>query len=666
MGTRGLFAFLTDALSYLGLVIPKDPAAPFPRARGFVCVARIPFNLTMGDVVMVRRFTTSVPLRHTIAVRHGLFYSSARAASGRLYTVAPRPETSMRRRLDIVTYERPMAEAPDIEQLATVVRLSQRLCLQTDVAGVISTFANGVMAISRGRRVRLIRRDAEEFVVEYDAEAVNQNIEVRSGGPLAESEELLKYALRTVVNTKNLVLLGNSQLAYDRPQIPDEPDSVSRPVLCIPLTTVGNDPEVLCLDRTQDDLPFEQVTINHLLLLSTQAAVCLENLRYRARIETENAEREKVEVTLRANERALAEAQRMSRTGSWRWAIAEDTVEASTELFRIYGLEYASIVPRRTFANLLHSDDMQAVQTALDRAIVERKSFRLECRIHAANGELKYLQNDGHPLFEADGTLHYVGIVMDITERRNAEKALQTTKAELARALRLSTMGELAASIVHEINQPLTGITTNSGACLRWLMFEPPQIDRARAAAKRVIGDAERAANVFRGLRALAAKTGIVQVPVDIDDAIEEVVMLLRGELERGNIRLEINRGSDRPVHGDKFQLQQVIENLMHNAIDAMLCVEDKPRYLTITSKTESENIAVVTVHDTGCGFGPYPAEELFSALFTTKPEGMGMGLRVCRSIVEAHGGILRASSDVDGTKFQFTLPCVRSERRER
>jgi PAS domain S-box-containing protein len=376
----------------------------------------------------------------------------------------------------------------------------------------------------------------------------------------------------------------------------------------------------------------------------------------------ENVEREKVEATLRASEKALADAQRMSRTGSWRWAIAADTVAASVEIFRIYGLEYAPLVPRSTFADLWHPDDKQAVHIALNRATTQVTSFRVQCRIHAANGELKYLENEGHPHLEADGTLYYVGIVMDVTERRNAEKALQTTKAELARALRLSTMGELAASIIHEINQPLTGITTNSEVCLRWLLFDPPQIERARAAAKRVVGDADRAANVFRGLRALASKTGIVQVPVDIDDAIEEVALLLRSELERGNIRFEFRRGSRCPVHGDRFQLQQVIENLMHNAIDAMLCVEDHPRHLTITSEPAGAGMAIVTVKDTGCGFNPHTAEELFDALFTTKADGMGMGLKVCRSIVEAHGGTIRASSGIDGTEFQFTLPYVRSE----
>ena len=187
-------------------------------------------------------------------------------------------------------------------------------------------------------------------------------------------------------------------------------------------------------------------------------------------------------------------------------------------------------------------------------------------------------------------------------------------------------------------------------------------IDRARAAAKRVVTEAERAANVFYGLRALASKTGIVQVPVDIDDAIEEVALLLRGELERGNIRLEIRCDARRPVHGDRFQLQQVIENLMHNAIDAMLSVDNQPRLLTIISESKDKGTAMVTIHDTGCGFGPHTAEELFEALFTTKPDGMGMGLKVCRSIVEAHGGRLQAQSGSDGTRFQFTLPYVRSE----
>jgi PAS domain S-box-containing protein len=553
-------------------------------------------------------------------------------------------------------------EGSDAEKLFTVVQVSQRLCNQTDVDSVVRTFIDGAMAISRACRVRLLRREGETFIVEYDAEALEQGVQFFPGGAVSESEVSLKFALRNVLRTTSVVHFDNSPAGYGAAQRKTDSRPLLSPALCIPLTSGNQELEILCLDRMPDGIPFEPATVNLLLLLSTQATVCLENLRYRAHIRTENIQREKVEMTLRASETALAEAQRMSRTGSWRWEVETDTVQASDEFFRIYGLEYTLVSPRSTFTDLVHSDDIQAVHRVVDAATTQRKSFRTEYRIHAANGDLKYLQNEGHPQFATDGALCYVGIVMDTTERRNAEKALQATKAQLASALRLSTMGELAASIIHEINQPLTGIMTNSQVCLRWLLPDPPQIDRAREAAKRLVGDAERAANVFCGLRALASKTGIVQVPVDIDDAIEEVALLLRGELERGNIRLEIRRGTQRAVHGDRFQLQQVIENLMHNAIDAMLCVNNSPRRLTITSEPEREGVAMVTVHDTGCGFGSHSPEELFDTLFTTKPHGMGMGLKVCRSIVEAHGGKLLASSGTDGTKFQFTLPYVRCE----
>jgi PAS domain S-box-containing protein len=559
-----------------------------------------------------------------------------------------------------------MNEASDAEKLFAVVQVSQRLCGQTDVDGVIRTFINGATAISSARRIRLLRREHEEFIVEYDAEASNHGVEIRSGGLVSECEESLRFALRNVLRTRSVVHFHNSPLGYGTVQRNTGLRAPLSPALCIPLTSGNQDLEILCLDRMPGDFPFEPTVISHLLLLSTQATVCLENLRYRAHIRAENIEREKVEMTLRASETALAEAQRMSRTGSWRWEVDTDTVQASVEFFRIYGLEFTPVSPRSTFTDLVHSDDIQALQRVVGGATAQGKSFRTEYRIHAASGDLKYLQNEGHPQIATDGTLYYVGIVMDTTERRNTEKALQATKAQLASALRLSTMGELAASIIHEINQPLTGIMANAQVCLRWLLHEPPQIDRAREAAKRLVGDAERAANVFRGLRALASKIGIVQVPVDIDDAIEEVALLLRGELERGNIRLEIRRGALRAVHGDRFQLQQVIENLMHNAIDAMLCVDDSPRRLTITSEPKSDGVAMVTVHDTGCGFGSHSPEELFDALFTTKPDGMGMGLKVCRSIIEAHSGKLVASSGTDGTKFQFTLPYVRSELHKR
>jgi PAS domain S-box-containing protein len=555
-----------------------------------------------------------------------------------------------------------MTWVSEVEQLFPIVQASQRLSAQTDVDGVISTFISGALAISRGRRIRVIRREGEEFIVAYDAEASTRDVEIHPGSLISADDEVLKHSLRTVLQTGNAVHLGKSPFDDGTVQLEAGSLAPASPMLLVPLASPSQGLEILCLDRIPGDQPFEPAIINDVILLSAQAVVCLENFRYRARLHEENALREKVELTLRASEAALAEAQRMSRTGSWRWELDTDMINASVEFFRIYGLEYVSMSPRNTFTALVHSNDIQAAQQVINRATAQGKPFRAEYRVHAATGELKYLQNEGHPQLAADGTLYYVGVVMDVTERRNTEKALQATKTELATALRLSTMGEFAASIIHEIAQPLTGIMTNAQVCLRWLMTEQPQIERAREAARRLVRDAERAANVCRGLKALASKNGIVQVPVDIDDAIEEVALLLRSELERGNIRLEIRRGALRPVHGDRFQLQQVIENLIYNAIDALLCVDDRPRQLTITSEPESVGVAMVTVHDTGCGLGLHPAEGLFDALSTTKPDGMGMGLKICRSIVEAHGGRLQASSGIEGTKFQFTLPYVRSE----
>ncbi|WP_193727947.1 sensor histidine kinase [Paraburkholderia franconis] len=428
-------------------------------------------------------------------------------------------------------------------------------------------------------------------------------------------------------------------------------------MLCLPLLNGDGNREILCLDTQPDALPFDEALISCLNILSAQAAVKRENLRLHARIAIENKTIEEVEVALCANKKELAHMQRMSRTGSWRWCALTNMLEASSEFFRIFEIPHERRMPSAKLINLTHPDDLPLVRIALVKAIAARRVFKLEFRIVVGFGEIKYVQVEGHPQTDDAGNLQYIGVTVDVTERRNAENALQAARAELARAHRLSTMGEMAASIVHEVYQPLTGIITNAEACLRWLSKSPAEAARARDSARRVARDARRAAEVFRGLRAVASNSGITKVPVDLDDAIREVTFLLQGELDRANIRLRLQTDVAKPVLGDRTQIQQVLENLLRNSMDALLCDLGTQKSLIVSSASHDTAFAMVTVQDNGCGFGEHSAEELFDALFTTKPNGMGMGLKVCRSIVEAHGGLLQAERREQETVFRFTLP---------
>jgi C4-dicarboxylate-specific signal transduction histidine kinase len=431
------------------------------------------------------------------------------------------------------------------------------------------------------------------------------------------------------------------------------------PMLCVPSLNGDRHREILCLDRHHNAPPFDASLVACLHLLSAQAAVKLENVRVRARIAVENRIKDEFEIALRASQKELARTQRMSQTGSWRWYAIADMMEASPECFQMYEIPHQRRIPSAKFIDLTHPADLASVRIALRKAVAARRVFKLELRITAGFGAIKHLQIEGHPQIDDFEGLQYVGVVVDVTERRNAENALEVARAELARAHRLSTIGEMAASIVHEIYQPLTGMITNAEICLRWLSKSPAETARACDSARRVVRDARRAADVFKGLRAVASNSGIVKVPVDLDDAIREVVFLLQGEFDRANIRLSLQAAAPNPVLGNRTQIQQVLENLMRNAMEALLPVIGTPRFLIVSSAPHNDAFAIVTVQDNGCGFGEHSPDELFEAFFTTKPNGMGMGLKVCRSIVEAHGGVLQAERRERDTVFRFTLPYV-------
>jgi C4-dicarboxylate-specific signal transduction histidine kinase len=289
----------------------------------------------------------------------------------------------------------------------------------------------------------------------------------------------------------------------------------------------------------------------------------------------------------------------------------------------------------------------------------DRSRFQHEYRIALPDGRVKDLQSAGQPDSTEGSDLEFVGTVMDITERRQAEEALRDAQADLARAARLTTMGELLASIAHEINQPLAAVATSGDACLRWLNRDQPDLASARDAASRVVRDAHRAGDVIRSLRALTKKSGPQLTRLDIHDAIEEVLALTRGELQQHGVVLhtDLSAGAQ-PVLGDRVQLQQVVLNLIMNGIQAMAAVTEHRRELTVSVALAAPDRMQVLVEDTGPGLDPAIAPRIFDPFFTTKPDGLGMGLSICRSIIEAHGGQLWASPQAPhGTAFHFTIP---------
>ena len=375
------------------------------------------------------------------------------------------------------------------------------------------------------------------------------------------------------------------------------------------------------------------------------------------------------EKKLQRSEAYLAEAQRLTHTGSWAWRVAGgDAVHLSEEWYRIYGFDpEMGLSAWEKRVQRIHPEDRARWQQAVDQAIEEKSDYEVEVRILLPDGTARYIRTVGHPVLNASGDLvQFVGSSMDISASRRAEEALRQAQADLAHVSRVTTMGELTASLAHEVNQPITAASTNANTCLRWLASDTPNIEEARAAAVRIVKDAKRAAEIVSRIRLLFKKGTPQRESMDVNEVIREMIVLLGSEAVRYSISVQTELATDLPqVMGDRVQLQQVMMNLMINGIDAMKNVDGR-RELAIKSQRAENKQLLVSVTDTGVGFPPQQADQIFDAFFTTKPHGTGMGLRISRSIVESHGGRLWAADHSPrGASFCFTLP-TRAETHKR
>jgi PAS domain S-box-containing protein len=368
--------------------------------------------------------------------------------------------------------------------------------------------------------------------------------------------------------------------------------------------------------------------------------------------------------TLQSSEAYLAEAQRFSQTGSFAGAPGSGEIRYwSEECFRVLGFDPHGGLPRfETFFQRMHPDDQAATMKQLETAAREKTGFEFDYRIVHPGGEIRDIHTVGHPVFSSSGDLvEFVGTVIDVTERKRAEgerERLRQTQADLARVNRVTTMGELTASLAHEVNQPIAAAVTSANSCIRWLAADVPNLEKARAAAARIVKDGTRAAEIISRIRMLFQMGTLQRELADVNEIIEEMILLLRGEATQYAISVQTELAPDLPpVMGDRVQLQQVMMNLMTNSIDAMKVV-DGTRELAIRSQRAENDQLLVSVSDTGVGLPPGQADQIFSAFFTTKPHGTGMGLRICRSIVESHGGRLWAANNSPrGASFYLTLP---------
>lgn len=355
----------------------------------------------------------------------------------------------------------------------------------------------------------------------------------------------------------------------------------------------------------------------------------------------------------------LAEAQRLSKTGSFITDLLADDHDWSEETFRIFGFDPSTKVTVQMIRGLVHPEDLPTFDAVIARGMTGT-DVDFVFRIAPAQGSVKHIRGMARVMTQTEGHPLFIGALQDVTESKVAEEALDRARSELAHVARVTTLNALTASIAHEINQPLSGIITNASTCLRMLNGEPPNIDGARETVRRTLRDGNRASDVITRLRTLFSKKEFTLEPLDLNEAIREVIALSLSDLQRNRVVLRSELSEDLPsIVGDRIQLQQVTLNLLRNASDAMVAVEDRPRQLLIRSEREGHDRVRLSVQDTGVGVNSQDLERMFEAFYTTKNGGMGIGLSVSRSIIERHHGRLWAEpNDGPGVTFSFSIPC--------
>jgi PAS domain S-box-containing protein len=381
-----------------------------------------------------------------------------------------------------------------------------------------------------------------------------------------------------------------------------------------------------------------------------------------AALEASNKELETVaEEALKRSEFYLREAQKLTHTGSWAWNVADrKAVHVSEEWYRIFGFDPAEGAPPwEKRLERIHPDDRLHWKSALERAIVEKADFDLVFRTVLPGGLVRWIRTVGHPVLTATGDIvQFLGSSTDITDHKRAEQEhekLRQLESDLAHINRVSMMGEMAASLAHEIKQPIAAAMTSANSCIEWLAHDPPNLDRARAAAAKIDKYGNRAAEIIDHIRSLYRKSPTQSELIDVNEIVHEIFTLLQDEAIRYSIAMRPELAGEMPkIRADRVQLQQVFMNLMLNAIEAM---RDGGGELTVKSQLQDGQL-LFSVSDTGPGLPAGNVDQIFAAFFTTKSQGSGMGLAISRSIVESHGGRLWATAnDGRGATFRFILP---------
>ncbi|TDG03301.1 PAS domain S-box protein [Paraburkholderia guartelaensis] len=371
-------------------------------------------------------------------------------------------------------------------------------------------------------------------------------------------------------------------------------------------------------------------------------------------------DRKRAEEELRRSEAFLAEGQALARMGNFSWDADTDEIAWSEQIYHIFDFEPGTPVTLERIAGRAHPEDLGFVAQFIEQGRRGESDIECQHRLLMPDQSVKHLHLIAHRTTDRPGRKEYSGTALDISQRRSSEEALDKARAELSHVARVMSLGALTASIAHEVNQPLAGIVTNASTCLRMLAAVPPNIEGAQETARRTIRDGNRAADVITRLRALFTRRSATIEPVDLGHTARDIIALMQSDLDRARVVVRMEFADGLPFAGcDRVQVQQVIMNLLRNAAEAMSSVDDRPRRVTLTTEAGSDETVRFVVRDSGIGFDPQDAERLFDAFYTTRQDGMGIGLAISRSIIESLNGRLWAEIPVDGPGaiFSFSLP---------
>lgn len=397
--------------------------------------------------------------------------------------------------------------------------------------------------------------------------------------------------------------------------------------------------------------PFARCLVS-LCAIGITASLALKNMASR------DALKEQLHL-LHRSEVFLAGAQRLSLTGSIGLKMPSAEMYWSDEARRIFQFDESLQPTLENMMSRTHPDDTDDLKSLIEQAYARHANMEAEFRLLMPDGACKTVRMLAQQVHDAAGDCEYIGALMDVTAAKNAEEALHRSQSQLAHVTRVTTLGEMAASIAHEVNQPLSAVATNAEAGLRWLNREVPDLGEVRSAIERIKSEAHRASEVIRRIRTLSRKTDPKHVQTDLCDVLQESVALVRREVVRHRVNLALVPGTPPMwVTGDRVQLQQVIINLLMNAMQAMSGMHGKERTLSVQLGAGPNGDVTLCLRDNGPGISAQNLPNLFTPFFTTKPEGMGMGLSICRSIIDAHGGRIWAESELGhGAALSFSLP---------